>query len=180
MGAAYLLTGEPGIGKTTALKKIIDLIGHERCGGFYTQELRADGVRTGFQVVTLSGITGTIAAVTSPSSLRVGKYGVDLQSLEAVGVGSIYDALRMKEYIIIDEIGPMQLFSEAFKHAVLDVLASPKLLIGTVVQRPFEWANELKERSSVQLYTLTLETRDEIAETVSRLISQSSSRQPIE
>ena len=179
MGAAYLLTGEPGIGKTTALKKILEAIGRDRCGGFYTEEARIDGVRTGFRVVTLAGLTGEIAAVTSMSSLRVGKYGVDLESLEAVGVGSIYEALRTKECVVIDEIGPMQLFSAAFKQAVLDVLASPRVLLGTVVQRPYEWANELKERPQVRMFTLTLETRDRIVEAIVSLISQSSSKAPI-
>ncbi len=43
MGKAYLLTGEPQVGKTTAVKKIIDGIGVERCGGFYMEEVRTQG-----------------------------------------------------------------------------------------------------------------------------------------
>lgn len=166
MSIAHLLTGEPGIGKTTALKRIVQLVGSERCGGFYTEEIRVDGVRTGFRIVTLDGVTGTIADVTSTSELRVGKYGVDLASLEKVGVGSITRAVANRMYVVIDEIGPMQLFSEPFKHAVLAVLNSPKVLFGTVVQRPYPWADDLKLRSEVRIHTITIENRDSIADQV--------------
>jgi len=35
-----LLSGEPRVGKTTALKKIIQMIGESNCIGFYTEEIR--------------------------------------------------------------------------------------------------------------------------------------------
>ena len=46
------------MGKTRTLKRIVDLLGRERCGGFYTEEVYAeqsDGqdTRMGFRLVTL-------------------------------------------------------------------------------------------------------------------------------
>lgn len=172
MASAHLLTGEPGIGKTTGLKRLVEAIDPDRCGGFYTEEVRDKEVRTGFRIVTLSGAIGVIADVASPSSLRVGKYGVNLESLEAVGVASLYEALSQKEYVIIDEIGPMQLYSESFKRAVLDVLASSHILLGTIVLRSHPWSDELKKRPNVHLYVLTNGNRDSLATVVLPALSR--------
>ncbi len=122
MGKAYLLTGEPRIGKTTALKRVIDGIGVKRCGGFYTEEMCVQGERRGFRLVTLDGQIGTMADVNSDSPLRVGRYGVVLNILEDIGLAAVYKTLSTKSLIVIDEIGPMQLYSNKFKLAILDVL----------------------------------------------------------
>ncbi len=53
-----LLTGLPGVGKTTLIKKIADDLIKENCKviGFYTEEVRnAAGSRLGFDIVSLTG-----------------------------------------------------------------------------------------------------------------------------
>ena len=164
MSRAYLLTGVPGVGKTTGIKKVINAIGIERCGGFYTEEIRAQGTRTGFRVVTLDGQTGLLANVNSKSPIRVGKYGVDLDGLETVGVAAIYAAMVTKSLVVIDEIGPMELFSDKFKQAVIDVLDCPRPLLGTIVLRPYHWVDDFKQQEKVELYELTPDNRDNVIE----------------
>ena len=41
-----LLTALPHTGKSTAIKKIIELLGTSNCGGFYTEEIRENDERT--------------------------------------------------------------------------------------------------------------------------------------
>ena len=166
MGKAYLVTGEPRIGKTTALKKIIDGMGNKRCGGFYTEEVRSGGERCGFRLITLDGLTGMVADVNSKSELRVGKYGVVLDSLENIGLPAIYKILSSTGLIVIDEIGPMQLYSDKFKQAVVDVLKSALPLLGTIVCRSHPWLDELKQQSGVELYHLTLDNRNKVPKTL--------------
>jgi nucleoside-triphosphatase len=56
MGRTLLLTGRPGVGKTTVIKKVAEALG-DRAGGFYTEEIRgAEGRRRGFQLVTLKDV----------------------------------------------------------------------------------------------------------------------------
>jgi nucleoside-triphosphatase len=104
----FLLTGKPGTGKTTALKKIIHKIGVDRCGGFYTEEIRNDFNRVGFKCVSLDGNELKIADVNFQSPIRIGRYGININNFEKIGIDSIIDSLQKKKATVIDEIGPMQ------------------------------------------------------------------------
>ena len=166
MSKSYLFTGEKKVGKTTALVRLIDRIGRERCGGFYTEEIRENDKRVGFRTVTLSGATGLLARVGADNLFRVGKFEVYLDWFNAVAVDELYAALQVKEFVIIDEIGPMQLLSDRFRQAVCDILNGPRPLLGTIVLRHHEWADVFKEREDLTLYELTLANRDGMIETM--------------
>ena len=49
------LTGNPGVGKTTLIRTIAERLEGIRFAGFYTEEIRQGGQRTGFSAVTLDG-----------------------------------------------------------------------------------------------------------------------------
>lgn len=171
MAQAYLLTGEPGVGKTTALKKIIDGIGPERCGGFYAEELLdQSGKHYGFKLVTLGEQVVILAHTAMYSTYCIGRYRVSVQALE-LGVAAINNALLHKEFVIIDEIGPMQMCSLLFKLAVMDVLNSSVPLIGTIHSDPHPWSDKLKQRGDVKLYPLTVENRGEVTKTLTETLS---------
>ncbi len=113
MGKAYLLTGEPRVVRTTALKEIIYGLGKERCGGFYTEALCVAGEKYGFRIMTLGGHFGMLADITYTNTpLKVGRYGVVLPFLENFALPAVYDALASKEFVVVDEMGPMQLFRD--------------------------------------------------------------------
>lgn len=164
MKKAYLLTGEPRVGKTTALKKIIDAIGLERCGGFYTEEIRVQGARVGFQLVTLDGQRNVFAHVASQSPIRLGRYGINLVCLETIGIAAVEQAMEAKQLVIIDEIGPMELYSDRFKKTVVEVLRSTHPLLSTIALKPHPWLDAVKKYPDVALYRLTLANRDALVE----------------
>ena len=93
MKQVYLLTGRPGTGKTSLIKKAITGI-YGQAGGFYTEEIRNHGVREGFRLVTLSGGTAILAHVGLRSPYRVSRYGVDIDSLDRVGVAALRQRLQ--------------------------------------------------------------------------------------
>jgi len=167
MGRCLLLTGSPGVGKTTVMTKVLARL-PVRAGGFYTEEVRQGGQRTGFRIVTLDGEAGILASVGSRSSRRVGRYGVELEEFERVGVAAIARALAQADVVIIDEIGKMEMFSAAFKDAVLAVLASAKPLLATITQSPHPWADNLKRHPHVELWTVTYQNRDVLPERILR------------
>jgi nucleoside-triphosphatase len=96
------------------------------------------------QTVALGGQQAVLAHVNITSSKRVGKFGVDLQALEDIGVESIYNALNNKALVVIDEIGPMEIASEKFRSALRNVLQSDCTLIGTIVKRSLPFTDDIK------------------------------------
>ena len=125
------LTGAPSSGKTTIIKKVIKALDIQCCG-FYTEEIREDGRRVGFRIKTLDGKTGLLSGVDVKSPYRVGKYKVDLDDFENIALPAMEGALSNSKPIIIDEIGPMELFSKRFKELVIKALDSPNPVIATI------------------------------------------------
>ncbi len=138
MGRTFLLTGLPGSGKTTCLKNLIDNL-PGRAGGFYTEEVREGGRRLGFRLITLTGEKGILAHVDIKGRPRVGKYGVDLETLERIGVTALEKALIQDDYMVVDEIGKMELCSERFKRVVWQGIESEKVVLGTIMLTPHPW-----------------------------------------
>lgn len=166
-GENLLLTGRPGIGKTTLVRRVVERLGRP-AGGFYTRELRMRGRRVGFEIETLAGEAATLAHVDVRSRYRVGRYGVDVEALERVGVPAVRAAVQRGWLVVIDEIGKMELYSEAFKAAVLEALDSPAPVLATITQSRHPWAERVKRRSDVYLIEVTRGNRDTLVEELVR------------
>lgn len=165
----YALTGLPGSGKTTAILRIVDrLMGlGVKVGGMYTQEIRERGRRIGFAVKKVGGGEGILAHIDLRSGPRLGKYVVNLNDLEGVGVAAILEAVEKADVVVVDEIGPMELYSEKFRQAVERLLASSKHAILTVHYRSRDpLVLRVKELAGRRLITLTPENRDRVPEIV--------------
>jgi nucleoside-triphosphatase len=165
----YALTGLPRSGKTTAILKIADrLMGlGVRVGGMYTQEIQERGKRIGFAVKSIGGGEGILARVDLGGGPRLGKYVVSLNDLEEVGVAAILEAVEKADIVVVDEVGPMELYSERFRQAVEELLSSSKHAILTVHYRSRDpLVLRIKELTGRRLITLTPENRDSIPELV--------------
>lgn len=149
------------MGKTTLIKEIVRHFG-EKAGGFYTEEVRKEDGRTGFKIITLDGEIGTLASINVKSPYKIGKYKVDLEDFEKVALPAIENALLHSKIIIIDEIGPMELFSKRFKNLVLKALDSPNHVTATIKSKGSEFINKIKSRSDIILYNLTQDNKKTI------------------
>ena len=154
MQQVYLLTGRPGTGKTSLIKQAM-LEMKDRAGGFYTEEIRSQGIREGFKLVTLDGQNAILAHVNIKSPYRVSKYGVDIDSLDRVGVSALRQAVQQCDLIVIDEIGKMELFSANFREAISYIIDSGKKVLGTIMSNPNPWADAIKQKPQVKLVTVT-------------------------
>ena len=159
MKPVYLLTGQPGTGKTSLIKQAVAGAKGKICG-FYTEEIRSHGVRQGFRVVTLDGETATLSHINFQSPYRVSKYGVDIESLDRVGVSAL--AQRECDLVVVDEIGKMELFSPKFREAVQDIISSGKKLLGTIMLSPNPYADAIKRQPQVNLITVTRANHQEV------------------
>ena len=157
-----LLTGPPGIGKTTVIQKVLSDI-EISAGGFYTHEIRRGGRRVGFSMKTLEGEEGTLAHIDNRGGYRVGRYGVDINSFEAVVLPALERALQEQELIVIDEIGKMELFSQAFQEMVMRVLdQDERHLLGVIHQGRDPFAVSVKRRGDVEVISVSHTNRDDL------------------
>ena len=161
MKPVYLLTGRPGTGKTSLIKQIVARM-KINAGGFYTEEIRSRRNREGFRLVTLDGEAAILAHINIHSPYRVSKYGVDINTIDRVGVPALNRAARQCDLVVIDEIGKMELFSASFKEAVVQVIDSGKKVLGTIMLNPHPWSDAIKHQPQVNLITVTKSNRSEV------------------
>ncbi len=135
-----------------------------RVGGFYTEEIRSGGVREGFRLVTLDGRQATMAHLNIRSPYRVSKYGVDVDSLERVGVPALYRAAQQGNLVVIDEIGKMELFSASFREAISQIIGSGKRVLGTIMLQSHPRADRVKQDRRVHLIEVTRDNRHQVLE----------------
>ena len=163
MKPVYLLTGKPGTGKTSLIKEAVaELEG--RAGGFYTEEIRSQGTRLGFKLVTLDGHEAILAHTDFNKRFQVGKYGVDVESLDRVGVSALRKAAEQCDLVVVDEIGKMELFSADFREAVLEIIGGGKRVLGTIMLHANPWADAIKQQPQVILVTVTRASYQQVLE----------------
>jgi nucleoside-triphosphatase len=168
-----LLTGLPGIGKTTLIRKIVSKLPKEKMAGFYTAEIRSGGIRKGFELHGLNGETGVLAHVDISSRRRVGKYGVDVSGFEAFL--DRLDLLNPKfDFIVIDEIGKMEIFSNRFCVLIRKVIDSDKNLLGTIALKGGGLIYEIKKRADIRILEVTRSNRNNLLPDIFQIIHQNS------
>lgn len=165
-----LLTGEPGIGKSTVIQAVLSEL-PVTAMGFYTSEIRSGKTRKGFQLNTLSGENYILAHVNKRSTYKVGKYGVEVKLLDDVAAPLLEEALQKKaSLIVIDEIGKMECFSKSFRDNALKCLDSDVPVLGTIQNFANPVINMIMNRNDVVLIEITVENRNLIVENIVNII----------
>ena len=164
-----LITGYPGVGKTTIINKIIKDLSCS-IGGFYTHEMRENGRRTGFYITDFEGNQMIMASERSNSPYRVNKYGVNIDAFEKIGIPAMERALQNADLIVIDEIGRMEMFSPKFCDMLRIVFDSDKPLLAIIKKIDCELTKELKRRKDVIIFEVTANNRDRISDEITKKI----------
>lgn len=162
-----LLMGLPKSGKSTMLADLIGGPNPKR--GLSSPEVREKGERIGFDLLDAEGNTAILSRVGTPTDYPVGRYYVDLISLERF-IGPLFNHSD-NQLLFIDEVGQMQLYSEHFKDLVRDYLQAPNDFIGTVSQvyeHPF--INDLRRNKDILLCTVTTENRQQLKTALSEAL----------
>ncbi len=141
-----------------------------RLGGFFTEEIRVRGERRGFALVTFDGRRAVMAHVERHGAPRVGKYGVDVPTLEAVSRSALAVRRGVALYLV-DEIGKMECLSPGFVDATRALLDAGVPLVATVGQRGGGFIAEVKRRPDVTLWEVTRANRDALPARVGEWIA---------
>lgn len=155
-----LLTGRPGVGKTTAVERLVERVREHgaEVRGVFSPEIREGGERVGFRMVDISTGRSEVMAHVENDSPSVGKYGVDVQAVDAVAREAI---VTDADLVVVDEIAPMETHSNVFVERVRAVLNSDAPVV-VVVQEEREtgFVGSVKRRDDTTLLRLTKENRD--------------------
>ena len=153
-----LVTGAPGIGKTTVIRRAADGLRHKGLRGFYTEEIREDGERRGFRLVSFEGAAHVIAHVDFPKHHRVGKYGVDVPVLN--DAAQLLRPDTEAQVYLVDEIGKMECLSERFVAAMRVLLSGHTPIVATIGARGGGFIAEVKRSPECELWEVTHTNRD--------------------
>jgi nucleoside-triphosphatase len=164
-----LITGLPGVGKTTLMKKLVGELKDLHPIGFYTQEIREKGRRKGFALISLDGRRGLLSHADLRTPDRVGKYKVDIRAFEDFlnSISFLHPSFRV---VMIDEIGKMECLSDKFKTLMDTLLGSEKWVIATIALKGIGPINEMKGRQDVTLLEITQSNRDALLSEVLKKI----------
>lgn len=167
-GKNIFLTGPPGIGKTTVIQKTIAKLSVPATG-FYTREIREGAHRVGFSIVTLDGKQGILAHARIKRRFKVGRYAVNVQDIERLAVPAMSPS-SPQELIVIDEVGKMECFSEAFRKALVEALGAPNVILGTIAARGTDFLERIKRRPDVAILEVNLNNRDELPDKLASML----------
>src|SRR5512139_3493488 len=154
-----LITGRPGVGKTTLIMRIAEALKEFHPVGFFTREIRARGAREGFELISLDGRKAILSHQDVVGPYRVGKYGVDLDGFKEF-LATIPFFGSGTPLILLDEIGKMECLFKPFQSLVVEILGSEKTLIATVAVGGTGFMEGIKARKDVSLFEVTLQNRD--------------------
>ena len=153
-----LITGRPQSGKSTFLEQLT--ASYPNKIGFVTREMRADDVRTGFELVSFDGRKVKLADTEAMSLYKVGKYYVQVENIDPFLAYISLPPDNKENLLYIDEIGQMQLFSENSKKMVLEFLNSTNTCVATITSvYEDDFTKAVKARNDVIIIEITPENR---------------------
>ncbi len=169
-----LITGHPGVGKTTLVKQVIEELRLDPVG-FYTEEIRDEGKKVGFRIKSLTPglprMEGILARIGLPGPSRRGPYTINIRDMEEVGARALEESRRGFPLIVIDEIGNMEVISLRFQQAVIACLQSPTPVLGVIKAGEGPFVSRIKRRDDVEIMELTRPSFKEVKQRVKEKLS---------
>ncbi len=162
-----LITGESGVGKSTALIEAIEYLEPRTFTGFVSP--RSNIGDSGWMIESFNGDEGLVAHPSINSRHRLGLLGVDMELFERC-VASEAASLGKTETVIIDEIGIIGGWSTEFKKFVLAALDSRVPTLAIIRKKSGEFSDQIKLRSDVKIWEVNTRNRDSISREIAQRV----------
>ncbi|AGI47683.1 putative nucleotide kinase [Thermoplasmatales archaeon BRNA1] len=172
------ITGLPGSGKTYTLKSVIKMLtsdGKVTVGGMIDEKIN-DGTgrhKIGIQVRNiLTDESVVFANPETESKIMVGNLGVDLALFESVSIEAIKTACEQCDIVVIDEVGKVEVESQAFVDAVKEALDVDKPMIITLHKKSRNpLLQDIRRRDDVRILEVTPTNRKLLPYKIVRLMN---------
>lgn len=154
-----LLTGISGVGKSTLLNKVGQHLSDKNIRGTYSKVIYKNDQRLGWHLENYSGDNGLLAHINIQSDYNMGKYGVDMDLFHRITMPQMQLDDQIYAYLI-DEIGIIAPWSSQFIDAMNALLNSDQRVIAIVSYKPQVYPDQVKQRSDITLWEVTLDNRE--------------------
>jgi nucleoside-triphosphatase len=169
-----LITGSPRSGKTTVIQRVSNRLTDEgyQADGVYCTEQRVDGERVGFDLVdVVTGDSCTLAHVDRTEGPSVGRYQVNVGNIETMYATAFQRAIENTDFLLVDEIAPMQVYSKEFPRQIRRALDADLPLLAAIHDEETDgFIGEVKQRDDIKIFEVSEETRDELPVTLTELL----------
>jgi len=172
------ITGMPSVGKTETLLKIISSL--EEHGytveGMITEPIIKKKKRVGFYVTDWQTKEKEVFAhIDFDLKEKVGKYGVNIEALDKVGIPAIEKAINDEDIniIVIDEIGKMEMLSEKFCEMVIEALDSDKPIMVTLHKKSrTPLLQDVRRRDDIRILEVTPVNRNLLPYKIEKIMEE--------
>lgn len=142
-----LITGSRQIGKTTCIRKVLELL-EVNVAGYQTLPYEMNGTFYGYEMINL--VTGKKQAISQRK--EDGKFVGIESAFETFGVNCLKEAIDSSlNLIVLDEIGRFESNSKNFIRQLHKVFDSHKTVIAVIKKEPIAFIEEIKSRDDVLL-----------------------------
>jgi len=155
----FFITGPPRSGKTTLISKFFHYLKKQEVSiqGFFTPEVTIGGKRIGFDIEIIGDNRIPLARKNRDDwRIRFGSYNINPEA-KVVFQKILPNATRKAQVLILDEIGPMELFVEGateFFRSTLSLAHPP--IIGVVHRNIVKYDRKIYELVSKNILYNTL------------------------
>jgi len=156
----YFLTGEPGIGKSTAIKRFFDLSGVS-CDGFFTLWTSRTGDRTLKMYAADSSVPEAEWKSVDIAVFNNGEFTIYGELFDSFGADVIKTAGR-KRVIVMDEVGRMEKNSPRFIDSIFEKLDGNIPVVGVLKLMETKLFDDISNHPNTEIIPVTLDNRDDI------------------
>lgn len=168
--SAVFVTGDVQVGKSTLLKRVIDICAPSRkIYGFCTKKLAMGSEYVGAGRIyiypatreVISDDAHCVGEVFAPQS-----FSMHSAVFEDIGVG-LLSGIPEGSIVLMDELGFLESFSPKFCNKVMEILNGDYLVLGAIKPRNMPFLNAVREHKGTKLFEVTSANRESLVNDVS-------------